>query len=51
MNELGMKELEPIVPFMEPAIFGDDGSQGDWRQMVDVFIRDERLGMTTPPAY
>ncbi|KAI0701213.1 hypothetical protein BC835DRAFT_269243 [Cytidiella melzeri] len=41
LGELGMKELEPIGPSMEPAIFADDGAQGDWRQMVDdLFMAD-----------
>ncbi|KAI0346256.1 hypothetical protein BDW22DRAFT_1352311 [Trametopsis cervina] len=48
MKELGAKELEPIAQLMEPGIFADDGSQGDWRQMVDdLFIR----GTITPQGY
>lgn len=44
MRELSVQEIEPIVPLMEPTIFADDGAQGDWRQMVDIFIRDDQLG-------
>lgn len=43
IKELSAKEIEPIVPLMEPTVFADDGAQADWRQMVDIFIRDDQL--------